>query len=126
MDLVRRGFYTGMEIQRADGFVVQTGKPEGDVSGLPAGRGRAVVLCAGGRFCGAGMRAGQVLSSTGADQSVSAVLASVQPKGFALVVQHRSACCTAPLTSAAAGSRPLPCSPRALWRMASCAPSPWR
>jgi len=34
VDLVRRGFYTGMEIQRADGFVVQTGKPDGDVSGL--------------------------------------------------------------------------------------------
>ena len=32
VDLVQRGFYTGMEIQRADGFVVQTGKPDGDVS----------------------------------------------------------------------------------------------
>ena len=32
VDLVKRGFYDGMEIQRADGFVVQTGKPSGDVS----------------------------------------------------------------------------------------------
>lgn len=32
VDLVSRGFYNGMEIQRADGFVVQTGKPDGDVS----------------------------------------------------------------------------------------------
>ncbi len=31
VDLVSRGFYDGMEIQRADGFVVQTGKPA-DVS----------------------------------------------------------------------------------------------
>lgn len=27
IDLVQRGFYNGMEIQRADGFVVQTGDP---------------------------------------------------------------------------------------------------
>ena len=27
VDLVQRGFYNGMEIQRADGFVVQTGDP---------------------------------------------------------------------------------------------------
>lgn len=31
VDLVSRGFYNGMEIQRADGFVVQTGRPA-DVS----------------------------------------------------------------------------------------------
>ncbi len=31
VDLVKRGFYDGMEIQRADGFVVQTGDPEGEV-----------------------------------------------------------------------------------------------
>lgn len=31
IDLCRRGFYNNMEIQRADGFVVQTGKPDGDV-----------------------------------------------------------------------------------------------
>lgn len=29
LDLVQRHFYDGMEIQRADGFVVQTGDPEG-------------------------------------------------------------------------------------------------
>lgn len=28
VDLARRGFYDGMDIQRADGFVVQTGKPK--------------------------------------------------------------------------------------------------
>lgn len=33
-DLVQRGFYDGMEIQRSDGFVVQTGKPEGDSQGF--------------------------------------------------------------------------------------------
>ena len=27
VDLVQRGFYNNMEIQRADGFVVQTGDP---------------------------------------------------------------------------------------------------
>jgi cyclophilin family peptidyl-prolyl cis-trans isomerase len=34
IDLVRRGFYDGMEIQRADGFVTQTGKPSGDAEGF--------------------------------------------------------------------------------------------
>lgn len=34
VDLCRRGFYDGMEIQRADGFVVQTGKPSGDAQGF--------------------------------------------------------------------------------------------
>lgn len=34
VDLCRRGFYDGMEIQRADGFVVQTGKPDGDGDGF--------------------------------------------------------------------------------------------
>ncbi len=29
LDLVERGFYNGMDIQRADGFVVQTGDPDG-------------------------------------------------------------------------------------------------
>jgi peptidylprolyl isomerase len=29
VDLVNKKWYDGMEIQRADGFVVQTGKPEG-------------------------------------------------------------------------------------------------
>eukprot|EP00271_Cylindrocystis_brebissonii_P011696 TRINITY_DN29609_c0_g1_i1.p1 TRINITY_DN29609_c0_g1~~TRINITY_DN29609_c0_g1_i1.p1 ORF type:complete len:448 (+),score=112.65 TRINITY_DN29609_c0_g1_i1:126-1469(+) len=34
VDLVARGFYNGMEIQRADGFVVQTGKPNGPSEGF--------------------------------------------------------------------------------------------
>ncbi|KAG2448190.1 hypothetical protein HYH02_006775 [Chlamydomonas schloesseri] len=33
-DLVARGFYDGMEVQRADGFVVQTGDPEGPADGF--------------------------------------------------------------------------------------------
>lgn len=33
-DLVLRGFYNGMDIQRADGFVVQTGKPDGSEEGF--------------------------------------------------------------------------------------------
>ena len=35
VDLVARGFYDGMDIQRADGFVVQTGKPPGSVRFRP-------------------------------------------------------------------------------------------
>mmetsp|Transcript_16936 Transcript_16936/g.47266 ORF Transcript_16936/g.47266 Transcript_16936/m.47266 type:complete len:456 (-) Transcript_16936:331-1698(-) len=34
VDLVNRGFYNGMEIQRADGFVVQTGDPDGPAVGF--------------------------------------------------------------------------------------------
>jgi len=34
IDLCKRGFYNNMEIQRADGFVVQTGKPEGEAEGF--------------------------------------------------------------------------------------------
>lgn len=34
LDLVERHFYDGMEIQRADGFVVQTGDPEGPSEGF--------------------------------------------------------------------------------------------
>ena len=34
MDLVMRRFYDGMEIQRADGFVVQTGDPDGPAEGF--------------------------------------------------------------------------------------------
>ncbi len=34
LDLVLRGFYDGMEIQRADGFVVQTGDPDGPADGF--------------------------------------------------------------------------------------------
>lgn len=33
LDLVNRKWYNGMSIQRADGFVVQTGKPEGKGKG---------------------------------------------------------------------------------------------
>ena len=42
VDLVQRGFYNNMEIQRADGFVVQTGDP-----GPPgaAGADPCVLLC---------------------------------------------------------------------------------
>jgi len=34
VDLVQRKFYDGMEIQRADGFVVQTGDPDGPEEGF--------------------------------------------------------------------------------------------
>jgi len=34
VDLVNRGFYNGMDVQRADGFVVQTGDPEGPAVGF--------------------------------------------------------------------------------------------
>jgi len=34
IDLVERKFYDGMEIQRADGFVVQTGDPQGPAEGF--------------------------------------------------------------------------------------------
>lgn len=34
VDLVERHFYDGMEIQRSDGFVVQTGDPEGPAEGF--------------------------------------------------------------------------------------------
>ncbi|MBA0829396.1 hypothetical protein Goarm_014004, partial [Gossypium armourianum] len=34
VDLVQRHFYDGMEIQRADGFVVQTGDPDGPAEGF--------------------------------------------------------------------------------------------
>ena len=33
MDLVNKKFYDGMDIQRADGFVVQFGDPEGPAEG---------------------------------------------------------------------------------------------
>ena len=36
VDLVQRGFYNGMEIQRSDGFVVQTGDPGPPVRALLA------------------------------------------------------------------------------------------
>ena len=34
VDLVQKKFYDGMEVQRSDGLVVQTGRPEGNVSPL--------------------------------------------------------------------------------------------
>jgi cyclophilin family peptidyl-prolyl cis-trans isomerase len=34
VDLVQRGFYDKMDIQRADGFVVQTGDPDGPADGF--------------------------------------------------------------------------------------------
>ena len=33
VDLVNKGFYDGLTIQRADGFVVQTGDPDGKADG---------------------------------------------------------------------------------------------
>lgn len=33
IDLIQKGFYDNMKIQRSDGFVVQTGKPEGGAEG---------------------------------------------------------------------------------------------
>ena len=33
MDLVKKGFYNGMDVQRSDGFVIQTGDPEGPEEG---------------------------------------------------------------------------------------------
>lgn len=38
IDLVNKGFYTGMQIQRSDGFVVQTGKPNGKAEGYTEGK----------------------------------------------------------------------------------------
>lgn len=38
VDLVNKGFYNGMKIQRSDGFVVQTGDPDGPADGyVPPG-----------------------------------------------------------------------------------------
>jgi cyclophilin family peptidyl-prolyl cis-trans isomerase len=34
IDLVQRKFYDGMDVQRADGFVVQTGDPDGPADGF--------------------------------------------------------------------------------------------
>jgi peptidylprolyl isomerase len=42
IELVQKGFYNKMEIQRADGFVVQTGDPEGDAVGY-VGKGSPAV-----------------------------------------------------------------------------------
>jgi len=37
IDLVQKGFYDGMHIQRSDGFVVQTGDPSKEKEGIPNG-----------------------------------------------------------------------------------------
>lgn len=36
VELVKRGFYDNMDIQRSDGFVVQTGDPKGEADGYVA------------------------------------------------------------------------------------------
>lgn len=38
VDLVNKGFYNNMAIQRSDGFVVQTGDPDGDAVGYTGGK----------------------------------------------------------------------------------------
>jgi peptidylprolyl isomerase len=38
VDLVEKGFYTNMAIQRSDGFVVQTGDPDGEAVGYTGGK----------------------------------------------------------------------------------------
>lgn len=38
VELVDNGFYTNMKIQRSDGFVVQTGKPDGKAEGYTGGK----------------------------------------------------------------------------------------
>ena len=42
IDLVNKGFYTNMMIQRSDGFVVQTGDPEGQADGYVGTPGKAL------------------------------------------------------------------------------------
>lgn len=42
VDLVNKGFYTKMDIQRSDGFVVQTGNPEGEADGYVGKPGKAL------------------------------------------------------------------------------------
>ncbi|KAL3906027.1 MAG: hypothetical protein SGILL_009443, partial [Bacillariaceae sp.] len=37
VDLVKKGFYDNMKIQRSDGFVVQTGEPDGEAFGYTGG-----------------------------------------------------------------------------------------
>eukprot|EP00967_Tisochrysis_lutea_P156628 scaffold316001_cov40-Tisochrysis_lutea.AAC.2 len=36
VDLINKGFYNGMHIQRSDGFVVQTGDPSSELEGSKA------------------------------------------------------------------------------------------
>jgi cyclophilin family peptidyl-prolyl cis-trans isomerase len=42
VDLVQKGYYTGMKIQRSDGFVVQTGDPDGEAEGYVGPGSRSV------------------------------------------------------------------------------------
>jgi peptidylprolyl isomerase len=42
VDLVNKGFYNNMAIQRSDGFVVQTGDPEGKAVGYVGTPGKAL------------------------------------------------------------------------------------
>jgi cyclophilin family peptidyl-prolyl cis-trans isomerase len=42
VDLVQKGFYNNMKIQRSDGFVVQTGDPDGDAVGYVGTPGKAL------------------------------------------------------------------------------------
>lgn len=56
IDLVSRKFYDGLTIQRADGFIVQTGDPDGPVrlclsSGWPATHQQGMLNGAGMRSC---------------------------------------------------------------------------
>jgi peptidylprolyl isomerase len=38
VELVSKGFYNNMKIQRSDGFVVQTGEPDGEATGYTGGK----------------------------------------------------------------------------------------
>ena len=42
VDLVQKGFYNNMKIQRSDGFVVQTGDPEGPADGYVAAPSKSI------------------------------------------------------------------------------------
>jgi cyclophilin family peptidyl-prolyl cis-trans isomerase len=42
IDLVQKGFYNNMDIQRSDGFVVQTGDPKGEADGYVGSPSKAV------------------------------------------------------------------------------------
>ena len=42
VELVKRGFYDNMDIQRSDGFVVQTGDPKGEADGYVASPSKSV------------------------------------------------------------------------------------
>lgn len=122
-DLVKRGFYDGMEIQRADGFVVQTGKPDGDSQGFVqdgkvGGAGQAARL----QRCSAG--------GLGEDAACGCSVATAGAAACACVGPDRDHSSTAslrlltraciPHTSPASLHCPPPSTPH------SCAPSLWR